>query len=374
MQSPKKKIAIIVGARPNFVKAAPLVDILNKEKIYDYFLVHTGQHYDFEMSQIFFKELNIPKPHMNLGIRSDKYPFTTQIALIKKKLQEIFKKEKPDICLVFGDCNSAIGGALAASFAKVPLGHVEAGLRSFDRTMSEESNRLITDILSDYLFTPSKDANQNLINEGNDPQKIFFVGNIMIDTLIKNKDKFLNHEIIKKFGLIKKQYGVLTLHRYNNIDTKPVLQEILEAVFVAQKKLPLITPLHPSTVKKINSFFPKFNQKFKKATNLRIISPVGYLEMMALLRDAKLVLTDSGGVQEETTFLGVPCLTLRNNTERPVTVSMGTNTIAGITKSSILANFKKMMNENYKVSYQIPPKWDGKTAQRILKIIRAKFR
>lgn len=373
VKSQKKKIAIIVGARPNFVKIAPLIDILNKKKPFDYLLVHTGQHYDFEMSQIFFRELNIPKPNINLGIRSDIYPFTTQIALIKKKLQTIFKKEKPDLCLVVGDCNSAIGGALAAKNLSIPAGHIEAGLRSFDRTMSEESNRLITDLLSDYLFTHSRDANQNLLNEGHNPKKIFFVGNIMIDALIQNQRKILNYQILKRLNLKKKQYGVLTLHRYNSIDVKPVLNEILAALFTIREKLPIIAPLHPSTVKKINEFFPRFNKKIAGMKNLRIISPIGYLDMITLLKNARLVFTDSGGIQEETTFLGIPCLTLRNNTERPITISMGTNTIAGVSKSSILYHFKKIMQDSFKARHQIPPKWDGNTSQRILKIISAKL-
>ncbi len=369
----KKKIAIIVGARPNFVKVANFIELLREKEIFDYLLIHTGQHYDFEMSQAFFQDLDIPTPDIKLEIRSDIYPFTSQIAIIQEKLQTIFKKEKPDLCLVVGDCNSAIAGALAAKSVGIPLGHIEAGLRSFDRTMSEETNRLTADLLSDYLFTPSEDAKANLINEGKDPQKIFFVGNIMIDTLVKNQKKILKNQIIQKLKLKKKQYGVLTLHRYNNIDVKPVLSEILSAIFAIQRKLPLVAPLHPSTVKKINDFFPKFSRDLEKEKNFRVIKPLRYLDMISLLKNSRVVLTDSGGIQEETAFLGVPCLTLRNNTERPSTLMAGTNKIVGTAKQSIISSFNEEMARKNKIRHRIPPKWDGKTSERILKIITAKL-
>ena len=363
----KKKIAIIVGARPNFVKVAGLVDELEKQKSFDYLLVHTGQHYDFLMSKVFFEDLDIPKPHINLEIRSDKYPFTTQIAVMKEKLQEVFQKEKPDIVLVFGDCNSAIGGALAAKSSGIKIGHVEAGLRSFDRTMSEESNRLITDLLSDYLFTHSEDANQNLLNEGHNQEKIFFVGNTMIDALVKSREVIAKRQIINSLGLQKGEYAVLTLHRYNNIDVKPVLKEIFEAIFEIQRALPIIFPVHPSTLKKVKDFFPNFEERASIARNLRTISPLGYLDMISLLENAKLAMTDSGGVQEETTYLGVPCLTLRNNTERPITITLGTNVIAGTDFDSIISSFEKMME--LPKSGSIPPMWDGQAGKRILELL-----
>jgi UDP-N-acetylglucosamine 2-epimerase (non-hydrolysing) len=234
--------------------------------------------------------------------------------------------------------------------------------------MSEESNRLVTDLLSDYLFTPSEDANQNLINEGHSPEKIFLVGNTMIDSLVKNREAALKRQITDKLGLEKKNYAVLTLHRYNNIDVKPVLKEIFEAILEIQKNLPVVFPLHPSTFKKISGFFPRFSERMAQAKNLRVIDPIGYLDMISLLENSKLAMTDSGGVQEETTFLGIPCLTLRNNTERPVTVLMGTNVIAGTAYDSILSNFEKMINSPK--SGTIPPKWDGKTNQRILEVIK----
>lgn len=365
-----KKILLIGGARPNFVKIAPLIEVMKRRsRIFEYKLIHTGQHYDYNMSHVFFKDLNIPYPHINLEIKSNKFPFTTQIALMKKELQKIFKREKPNLILVFGDCNSTVGGAIAASNLNIPLGHVEAGLRSFDRRLSEESNRLVTDILSDYLFTPSPDANQNLLNEGIPRKKIYFVGNIIIDTLVKHRKRFLDRPTLKNFNINKKQYAVLTLHRYNNIDAKLILSEILSTMFSVQEELPLIFPMHPSTRKKTKEFLPNLYRKLHSKKNIFITNPLGYLDMLNLLSNARLVLTDSGGIQEETTFLGVPCLTLRNNTERPITVTAGTNTVVGVEKASILYYFKKIMDEGFEIKHCIPLKWDGKTAERILRIL-----
>ena len=372
MKFKKKKIAIVVGARPNFIKIATLVPLLKRHKIFDYTLFHTGQHFDFEMSQIFFQDLKIPKPHFDLNVRSGKYPFTTQIALMKKRLLAYFTKEQPTLCLVVGDANSAIGGALAAHTLHIPLGHIEAGLRSFDRTMSEESNRLITDILSDFLFTHSESANKNLLKEGHPQSKIFFVGNTMIDTLFHHRDEIGRRNMAQKLGFQKKGYGVLTLHRYNNTDIKPVLDEILQAILMMQTEIPFVFPLHPSARERISFFSPHFFKQLKFARNLHILKPVGYLDSISLLKDAKLVLTDSGGIQEETTFLGVPCITLRQNTERPITVTVGTNVVGGITKDQVLSQFNKMM-EKPKKRIKIPPRWDGKASLRIVRILEEKL-
>ncbi|TSC75476.1 MAG: UDP-N-acetylglucosamine 2-epimerase [Parcubacteria group bacterium Gr01-1014_30] len=372
MKFKKKKIAIVAGARPNFVKIAQLVSILRKHRFFDYKLFHTGQHFDFEMSQVFFQDLKIPKPHFNLNIRSGKHPFTTQIALIKKRLQEHFNKEQPDLCLVFGDANSAIGGALAAHTLDIPVGHIEAGLRSFDRTMSEESNRLVTDLLSRFLFTHSESANKNLSKEGHSTSKMFFVGNTMIDALVRHKKEIAKRKVAQKLGFKPKEYGVLTLHRYNNTDIKPVLDDILQAILMMQTELPLVFPIHPSTKERISFFSPHFFKQLKFARNLHISEPVGYLDSISLLKDAKIVLTDSGGVQEETTFLGVPCVTLRQNTERPITVTAGTNVIGGITKDQILSEFGEMMQKPKKRK-KIPPLWDGKASLRIVRVLEKKL-
>ena len=371
----RKKIALIVGARPNFVKIASLIEALNKVGGFlKYTLIHTNQHYDYQMSLVFFRELNIPQPDINLNIQSGKYPFTTQIALIVKKLTTLFEKERPDLCLVVGDCNSAIGGALAAKRAGVPLAHLEAGLRSFDRTMTEESNRLITDILADFLFTPSPDANRNLINEGCRPENIYFTGNIMIDTLLKNKKKISNNKICQSFKLKKRNYAVLTLHRYNNVDTKPILKQILTAVFSIQKQIPIVFLIHPSTKNKIKQYLPQFHERLYREKNLICREPLGYLATLALIKNAALVLTDSGGLQEETTYLKVPCLTLRQNTERPITEKIGTNIVAGTETDSILRCFSRLKQKKFKVSSKIPPKWDGKTAERVVKILMKKMK
>jgi UDP-N-acetylglucosamine 2-epimerase (non-hydrolysing) len=372
MRFKKKKIAIVAGARPNFVKIAVLVSLLRRHKFFDYRLFHTGQHFDFEMSQIFFQDLKIPRPHFNLNIHSGRYPFTTQIALIKKGLLAHFAKEQPALCLVMGDANSAVAGALAAHTLNILLGHIEAGLRSFDRTMSEESNRLITDLLSDFLFTHSESANKNLLKEGHSPSKIFFVGNTMIDTLVSHRKEIARRNTAQRLGFKKNEYGFLTIHRYNNTDIKPVLDEILEAILMMQTEIPLVFPLHPSARERIALLSPHFFKQLKFAKNLHILPPVGYLDSISLLKDAKLAITDSGGVQEEATFLGVPCITLRQNTERPITISLGTNVLGGITKDQILSQFGKML-EKPKKGRKIPPRWDGKASLRIVRILEKKL-
>jgi UDP-N-acetylglucosamine 2-epimerase (non-hydrolysing) len=367
-----KKIFIIVGARPNFIKIAALVkEFRKKSDFFDVKIIHTGQHFDYKMSKIFFKQLKIPDPDINLGIRSDRYPFTTQIALVKIKLQKIFEKNKPHLCIVVGDCSSSVAGAIAASTAGVPLAHIEAGLRSFDRTMSEETNRLITDSLSDFLFTPSQDANKNLMREGVDSNKIYFVGNIMIDTLCSCYKEIESNLIFQKLKLRKEKYGVLTLHRYNNVNINIILKGILEAVLEISNEIPLVFPIHPFVEQKIKDFPSQFIKKLRK--NVMIINSLNYLDMMALLKNSHFVLTDSGGIQEESTFLKIPCLTLRENTERPATVKFGTNIIAGYQKESILKHFYEFFKGKNKIKNKIPLKWDGKTSERIIKILISNF-
>lgn len=363
----KRKIIIVAGIRPNLVKVFPLVEAINQKRNFlEYKLIHTGQHYDRDMSQVFFKELNIPKFYINLNIRSDRYPFTTQIALIKNKLQAIFAKERPDLCLVVGDGNSTIGGALAASAMKIPLGHVEAGLRSFDRRMPEEINRLVTDILSDYLFTTEPSAVENLKKEGIKKEKIFLTGNVMIDTLLKFKKKASRIALLKKLNLKTRSYGVLTLHRSENVDPKTIFKEILEAIDEIQKKIKIIWLVHPRTRKQLKKF--GFLGWVKKMDNLKLSMPLGYLEMLSLVSKSKFVLTDSGGLQEETTVLGIPCLTLRDNTERPITVQVGTNKLVGVAKDNIIKESLKIINGAAKKG-KIPRLWDGRASERIIKII-----
>ncbi len=366
----KRKIFIIGGARPNFVKIAPLIRaITEKNNFLEYKLIHTGQHYEYRMSQVFLKELGIPdtsKYYTNLGIRSDLYPFTTQIALIKRELQDIFEKERPDLCLVVGDCNSAVGGALAASVMKIPLGHVEAGLRSFDRRMPEEINRLIIDTLSDYLFTTESGAVKNLKKEGIRKEKIFLTGNVMIDTLLKHKNQASKIAMPKKLNLKNKNYAVLTLHRPENVDRKDIFEEILKAIDEIQKKIKVVWLVHPRAQKQLEKF--NFLEWVKRMDNLKLNAPLGYLEMLSLVNQSKFVLTDSGGLQEETTVLKIPCLTLRDNTERPITVRVGTNRVVGVGKNNIIRESLKIIKGAGKKG-RIPFLWDGEASERIIKVI-----
>ena len=362
------KILNIVGARPNFIKIAPLMEEMKKDAKIKPVLVHTGQHYDYEMSKVFFRNLSIPKPDYNLAIGS-KEP-VLQIAKIMEKLDKVFKKEKPDLVLVVGDVNSTLGGALAANKSSIPLAHVESGLRSFDFNMPEEINRVLTDHISDYLFTTEPSATKNLRKEGIKKEKIFFVGNVMIDTLLKYRKKALEPPFVKKSGLKPKNYAVLTLHRPENTDKKAVFKEILEALGEIQKQIKIIWPVHPRTRKQLKEF--NFLRKIKQMENLKLIMPLGYLEMLSLSSQSKFVLTDSGGIQEETTVLKIPCLTLRKNTERPITVQAGTNEIVGLKKGNIIKKSSEILKGRVKRG-EMPFLWDGKASKRIIKILRNRF-
>jgi len=358
------KILNIAGARPNFMKIAPLIEEMKKRKGINYVLVHTGQHYDFELSKIFFSELKIPKPDYNLGVGSGSH--TWQIAKIMERIEPIFKKEKPDLVVVVGDVNSTLAGALTALKLNIPLVHIEAGLRSFNKGMPEESNRILTDYISDYLFATEASAVKNLLKEGINKKKIFLVGNIMIDTLLKYKNKALKIPILKRFNLQKQNYTVLTLHRPENVDDKMTLQGILEAFEKIQRNIKIIWSIHPRTKKQLRKF--GFLGKINKMENLIITSPLGYLEMLSLIQQSKFVLTDSGGIQEETTALGIPCLTLREETERPITAQIGTNKVIGVKKEVIIKESLGIINNPPKKG-KIPKYWDGKTSKRIIKIL-----
>lgn len=361
---PKTKIIYIGGARPNFIKISSLIEETRKWKKIKLVLVHTGQHYDFEMSKIFFEELKIPKPDYNLGVGSGSH--TIQTAKIMERLEPILLKEKPRLVIVVGDVNSTLAGALVAAKLHIPVAHIEAGLRSFDKRMPEEINRLLTDHIADYLFTTESSAVQNLLKEGIERKKIFFVGNLMIDTLLKSKVRSQKSKTLEKLWLKKKEYGVLTLHRPENVDNKNILKEILEAIEEIQKKIKIIWPIHPRARKQLKKF--NLFDKIKEMKNLVLIKPLGYLEMLSLNSQAKFVLTDSGGIQEETTVLGIPCLTLRENTERPITVTKGTNIIVWTKKRRIILETSKILRGDSKKG-RIPRYWDGKTSQRILKIL-----
>jgi UDP-N-acetylglucosamine 2-epimerase (non-hydrolysing) len=349
------KVLNIVGARPNFMKIAPIVEEMRKAPGLKGVLVHTGQHYDEGMSDVFFRDLCIPVPDVHLGVGSGTH--AEQTARIMVEFEKVCNKEKPDLIVVVGDVNSTMACTIVAAKLLIRVAHVEAGLRSFDRTMPEEINRLVTDALADVLFTTSRDADENLKREGLDPAKIHFVGNVMIDTLLKHREKAGSLRIEKP-----RQYALVTLHRPSNVDDPVVLKPILEALEEISKLIPVIFPIHPRTAKRIHEFGLSLN-------GIRTTDPLGYLEFLNWEAGATVVLTDSGGLQEETTILGVPCLTLRHNTERPVTISQGTNIMVGPDKARILDGFRRIMNGNWKPAGP-PEYWDGHAAERIIRVIR----
>lgn len=356
------KIVNIVGARPQFIKVKPIIDEFKKQKIRD-ILVHTGQHYNYEMSKIFFDELSIPKPDYNLEVGSATHG--KQTGLMLERIEEILLKEKPNLVIVYGDTNSTLAGALAATKLHIPVAHIEAGLRSFDMKMPEEINRRLTDHISDYLFVTEPSGIRNLLNEGILKKKIYLVGNIMIDTIIKSRLKIQTSKILGKMHLKKNMYVFLTLHRPENVDKKEKILEAIDFLQKIQKKIKIIWPVHPRVEEQIKKY--KFQRAIKKLENVLLIKPLGYLETINLIKNSKFVITDSGGIQEETTFLKIPCLTFRENTERPITVEIGTNTICK-TEKILLKEVNKIVKGSYKKG-QIPKLWDGKTAERIVKIL-----
>ena len=355
------KIVNVVGARPNFMKIAPLMRAYKQyNDAIDPVLVHTGQHYDETMSKTFFEQLDIPRPDVNLGVGSGSH--AEQTAKIMMSFEKLIKDAKPDIVLVVGDVNSTMACAITAAKFGIKTAHVEAGLRSFDMTMPEEINRKVTDSICDYLFTTEESAGENLRNEGVKEDKIFFVGNVMIDTLSYYLDK-IKDMALPVNGITENNYATITIHRPSNVDNRPVLKRIIYALEKIQKDIPVIFPMHPRTRKNIDQF--GLSEKVLGMPNLIITEPIGYLEFLRLNKTAKLVLTDSGGLQEETTYLGIPCLTIRENTERPVTINVGTNVLTGSNPDNILEEYEKIMNGNFKKG-RIPYLWDGHTAERIV--------
>ncbi len=360
----KLRIVNIVGARPNFMKIAPLMVAYRKHPDqFDPVLVHTGQHYDENMSRLFFDQLGLPKPDLDLGVGSGAH--AEQTAKIMVELEKYLSATRPDLVVVVGDVNSTMAGAIVAAKLCVPVAHVEAGLRSGDRTMPEEVNRLVTDVLSDYCFTTSPDADENLRREGVPAGKIFFVGNVMIDTLLKLRDAAEQSDIGRRLGLVG-DFGFVTLHRPGNVDVRETLLEILSALDVVQKELPLVFAVHPRTQNRLEQF--GFWPELQRWPNLKLTEPLGYLDSLWLLSHARLVLTDSGGVQEETTVLGVPCLTMRPNTERPITVTEGTNTMVGASHARIVEESRKVLRGHGKPG-RVPQYWDGGAAGRIIQVL-----
>ena len=357
------KIASIVGTRPNFIKLSALIDEIKNHKI-GHILVHTGQHYDKGMSKLFFDDLKLPMPDVNLGVGSGSYG--EQTGQIMAKLEKVLIQEKPDLVIVVGDVNSTFAGALVAKQLGIKVAHVEAGLRSFDMAMPEEINRILTDRISDFLFTTEESANRNILNEGIPKEKIFFAGNVMIDTLLKHKKKSEKSKILEKLKIDKKDYAVLTLHRPSNVDAKKNFENIISILESVQKQIKVVFPVHPRTRKNIDIF--SLSNKIKNMRNLMLTEPLGYIDFLCMMTNSRFVLTDSGGIQEETTALGVPCVTLRNNTERPVTVKEGTNVLVSTNKAKVMKACSGLV-KGKPIKGKIPKFWDGKAAKRIIEII-----
>jgi len=358
------KVLNIVGARPNFMKIAAIIRAMLEQGNFEPILIHTGQHYDVNMSDTFFHDLSLPQPAICLEVGSGSHSWQT--AQIMIRFEKLLIEQQPDLVLVVGDVNSTIACALVAAKMHVALAHVEAGLRSFDRTMPEEINRLVTDQLSDYLFTTCGEANENLRREGISEEKIHFVGNVMVDTLLAHLERAEQSDVLQRLGLNGRSYAVLILHRPSNVEVRSTLVHIIEALEVLQQQVPVVFPAHPRTMKQLASF--GLQNRVANMDGLRLIEPLGYLDFLHLMRHSQLTLTDSGGIQEETTVLGVPCLTLRENTERPVTVSQGTNTLVGADPEMIVAESRRIISGFGKKGTR-PELWDGKAAERIVAIL-----
>ncbi len=354
------KIDLIAGARPNFMKIAPIIDAIkvaqSKGKNIKYRLVHTGQHYDKNMSGSFFKELGIPLPDINLeaggGTQAEQ---TTKIMV---RYESLLGNETTDYCLVVGDVTSTMACSIVAKKVDIKVIHVEGGIRSWDLTMPEEINRMVTDSITDYFFTTSETANHNLLKNGIAEDKIFYVGNTMIDTLLKQRPNFRKPSIWEEAGLQEREYIVMTLHRPANVDEENILKELMDEIVENSNNIPIIFPVHPRTAKQLESLeisYPK----------LYTIEPLGYLEFNYLVERAKAVITDSGGITEETTVMNIPCMTLRDNTERPETIQLGTNELLGVNPKAISPALEKLFSGDWKEG-KVPPMWDGKTAKRIV--------
>ena len=389
------KIVSVVGARPNFMKVAAICEAIKEHNrravgpAIDHLLVHTGQHYDANMSDLFFNDLELPKPNLFLGVGSGSH--SVQTAKVMEGFEKVLLTENPDIVLVVGDVNSTVACALvtkktwctgAGAKTFIPkLAHVEAGLRSFDRTMPEEVNRIVTDAISDFLFTTEESANLNLEREGVANDKVYFVGNVMIDTLLRHRSKAMESTILNDLQLFEggqiKPYAILTMHRPANVDDRQKFANMLESFLAVSQLMPIIFPAHPRTLKQIQEsdlgdyFVDHFlagPEPWDARVRIRLVPPLGYLDFLQLMSRAKVVLTDSGGVQEETTILGVPCITLRDNTERPVTLKHGTNVLVGADPQKIISAFSRVMQGN-RPQPAIPHYWDGQAANRIVQIL-----
>jgi UDP-N-acetylglucosamine 2-epimerase (non-hydrolysing) len=356
------RLAAVVGARPNFVKLAPILAELRQRGGATSTVIHTGQHYDVEMSGAFFADLDLPEPDVNLGVRAT--TAVAQLAEIMARLEPVLAAVRPDTVIVVGDVNSTLAGALTAAKLGLRLAHVEAGLRSFDRSMPEELNRLLTDQVSDLLFTTESAANENLAREGIPGDRVHFVGNVMIDTLFQSRERAQRSSVLAALGLSASEYIVLTLHRPSNVDDTRSLGRMLAAIERIQADLPVVFPVHPRTRQRLEAM----NGQMPEMPGLRLAPPLPYLDFLHLMANARCVLTDSGGIQEETTALGVPCLTLRTNTERPVTIRRGTNRLVGVEPDAIYAGWQDIARGRWPAG-ELPELWDGKAAGRIVAVL-----
>lgn len=357
------KIDLIAGARPNFIKIAPIIDAIHKAQSEDinitYRLIHTGQHYDKNMSDSFFEQLGIPEPNVNLGAGGGTQ--AEQTAAIMIGYERLLMEEKSDLCLVVGDVTSTMACSIVAQKLHVPVAHVEAGIRSDDWTMPEEINRMVTDAITNYFFTTTPDAGKNLMKMGVTDDRIYWVGNTMIDTLVKHRSRFQKPEVWDKLSLKKGEYLIMTLHRPANVDEEGKLKSLIHEIIANSQNLPLIFPVHPRTAKILHNLGIEDER-------LHIIEPLGYLEFNYLVENAKAVITDSGGITEETTVMSIPCMTLRDNTERPETVSIGSNELIGTNPSAIKPALERLFSGKWKKG-SVPEKWDGKTAERIIAVL-----
>ncbi len=347
----------VVGARPNFMKAAPVMRALAPYDHLRQTLIHTGQHYDTNMSGVFFQQLDIPEPDINLEVGSGSH--TWQTAQVMSSFESVAQESKPDLVLVYGDVNSTVATALVCAKMLIPVGHVEAGLRSFDRTMPEEMNRLLTDQIADLLFTPSKDANENLLREGIAREKIFLVGNVMIDTLVHLLPRAMERWKILHSSWKLDRFGLVTLHRPSNVDHPEKIVSLMDSLMEVGDLLPLIFPIHPRTRRRLEDL-----KLLNQNSRVHLQEPLGYLDFLALQCHADLVITDSGGIQEETTYLGIPCLTVRENTERPVTLTLGTNILVGQDVGRLKTEVRRILSGDRKQGQKVPF-WDGQAARRV---------
>lgn len=359
------KLIHVVGARPNFVKVAPVQRAIAERTSFEQTIVHTGQHYDRNMSAVFFQELGLPEPDRNLGVGSGSH--ARQTAAVMVAFEQVVQENQPDLVLVYGDINSTVAAALVCAKLGVQVAHVEAGLRSRDRSMPEELNRLVTDQLADLLLTPSPDADENLLAEGIPVARIRRVGNVMIDTLVRLLPRALEGDVLKRLGLEGGGYAVLTMHRPGNVDDEHTLGRLLEALSEIGHDVPVVFPVHPRTRLRLADLGVAVDDDV-----IRMIEPLGYLDFLALQAQARLVLTDSGGIQEESSYLGVPCLTMRPNTERPITVEMGTNQLVGRDPQRVLAAARDVLSGSNPWDHRPEggiPLWDGQAGERIADLL-----